>query len=262
MSAPVFLVEPGELGDPGPQDEVVVHGDEARHAVNVRRIRPGETVEIVDGAGLRVRGTVTTAAAKELRVTATDVHREPASAVRLVLVQALAKGGRDEQAVEMATELGIDGVVPWQSSRSISVWQGAKSSRGRERWQAVARAATKQSRRAWLPDVAPLVVGRALVDRARDVVADGGAVLVLHEQATVALDAAEIPEAAGASQSDGAAPEVQIVVGPEGGLTADEVDALADVGAAVVRLGPHVLRTSTAGPVAAAAIAQRLGRWT
>lgn len=262
MSTPVFLAEPDELRGAEPGGTVTLRGEEARHAVGVRRIRTGETVDLVDGAGRRVRGEVVAAAAGELSITAGTVHDEPAPTVRLVLVQALAKGGRDEQAVEMATELGVDGVVPWQSRRCVSVWQGAKVARGRDRWQAVARSAAKQSRRAWLPGVEPLVTGSALAERARAVVAAGGAVLVLHESATTAISSARLPDGAAATATDAPVPEVLVVVGPEGGLTDEEVAELAAVGGEVVLLGPHVLRTSTAGPVAVATLSHRLGRWS
>lgn len=262
MSTPVFLAESTELCGAEPGGTVTLRGEEARHAVGVRRIRTGETVDLVDGAGRRVRGEVVAAAAAELSITATEVRDEPAPSVRLVLVQALAKGGRDEQAVEMATELGVDGVVPWQSRRCVSVWQGAKATKGRDRWQAVARSAAKQSRRAWLPGVEPLVTGRALTDRVRTVVAAGGAVVVLHESATAAISTARLPDGEAPAGTGAPAPEVLVVVGPEGGLTDEEVGELAHAGADVALLGPHVLRTSTAGPVAVATLAQRLGRWS
>lgn len=252
MSAPVFLGDPEDLAATRAGGTLTVRGAEARHAVSVRRVRPGEVVDVVDGAGTRARGKVTSAAGEELVVAVTALTREPELAVRLTLVQALAKGGRDEQAVETATEVGIDAVVPWQSERCVSVWAGKKADRGRERWQAVALAATKQSRRARLPRVDELVVGRALLTRVSDVVAGGGAVVVLHESATVPLATVALP-------SEG---EVLLVVGPEGGLSDREVADLADRGAAVVRLGPHVMRTSTAGPVAAALLADRLGHWS
>ncbi|MEE6272541.1 16S rRNA (uracil(1498)-N(3))-methyltransferase [Georgenia wangjunii] len=264
MSAPVFLAEPSALAGVHAGGSVGVRGPEARHAASVRRMRAGEVLDLVDGAGTRVRGTVASASPEELVVTVTDVHHEPASVPCLVLVQALAKGGRDEQAVETATEAGADAVVPWQSERCVSVWAGKKADRGRERWEAVALAAAKQSRRAWVPGVRELVVGRRLVSDAAAVVDAGGAVLVLHEEASVPLADAVLPAGApsGGAPSEGApAPEVLVVVGPEGGLSQDEVDALAGVGAQVVRLGPHVLRTSTAGPLALALLAQRLGRW-
>lgn len=255
MSAPVFLLEAGELASAEPGGEVVLDGEEGRHAVAVRRIRAGEVVELVDGAGRRVSGTVSEATGGRLRVTVTQRRDEPASAVRLVLVQALAKGGRDEQAVETATELGVDGVVPWQSQRCVARWPGEKAEKGRRRWQAVVRSATKQSRRAWLPEVSPLAVGDEILERVRAATAAGGGALVLHETAIRPLGEVELPAPAPR------APEVLVVVGPEGGLTEAEVTDLDRAGADVVRLGPHVLRTSTAGPVAVAALAQRLGRW-
>ncbi len=252
MSAPVFLGDPEELADARPGTTLTVRGREGRHAVAVRRLRPGETVDVVDGDGTRARGAVVTAAGDELTVQVEDVTREPEPRVRLTLVQALAKGSRDEDAVEAATEVGIDAVVPWQSERCVSVWAGPKAARGRDRWRAVALAAAKQSRRARVPHVADLVQGRALLPLVEEVIAAGGSVLVLHEEATAPLATAALPAGEG---------EVLLVVGPEGGLSEQEVSELAERGAAVVRLGPHVLRTSTAGPVAAALLAQRLGRW-
>lgn len=250
MSAPVFLADPTDLAAATVGAQVTLRGEEARHAITVRRIRAGETIDLVDGEGTRVRGPVTTAQG-ELTITVAEVQVEEPPAVRLVLVQALAKGGRDEQAVETATEVGIDEIVPWQSERCVSVWAGKKAGRGRERWQAVALAATKQSRRAHLPQVAELVVGRALLERVAQIVADGGTVLVLHEEADQPLRSVPLPTQG----------EVAVVVGPEGGLSQREVSDLTDRGAAVVRLGPHVLRSATAGPVATALLAQALGRW-
>lgn len=250
MSAPVFLADPTDLAAATVGAQVTLRGEEARHALTVRRIRAGETIDLVDGRGTRVRGQVTTAQG-DLTITVADVQVEEPPAVRLTLVQALAKGGRDEQAVETATEVGIDEIVPWQSERCVSVWAGKKAGRGRERWQAVALAATKQSRRAHLPQVAELVVGRALLERVAQIVADGGTVLVLHEEADQPLRSVPLPTQG----------EVAVVVGPEGGLSQREVSDLTDRGAVVVRLGPHVLRSATAGPVAVALLAQALGRW-
>ncbi|MHB1063897.1 MAG: 16S rRNA (uracil(1498)-N(3))-methyltransferase [Georgenia sp.] len=264
MTTAVFYA-PHELGGAVPGGVVTLRGTEARHAATVRRMRAGEEVELVDGAGLRVHGTVVQAAKDLLRVAVTAVHHEPGPAVRLVLVQALAKGGRDEQAVETATELGADLIVPWQADRSVSVWSGAKMGRGRERWAAVALAAAKQSRRARVPAVHDVVTTRSLRAAVATTVAAGGAVLVLHEQARRPLSAARLPgtgtvvtgtEAGLAHPTD-----VAVVVGPEGGITDAEVAALADAGAQPVLLGTHVLRTSTAGPAALAVLAQRLGRW-
>lgn len=264
MTTAVFYA-PDELAGVAPGAVVTLRGAEARHAATVRRMRAGEEVELVDGAGVRAHGTVAESAKDLLRVAVTTVDHEPVPAVRLVLVQALAKGGRDEQAVETATELGADLVVPWQADRCVSVWAGAKVERGRERWAAVALAAAKQSRRARVPGVHALVTTTALRAAVATAVAAGGAVLVLHEQATVPLSAARLPATGTVvtgSEGGLAQPvDVAVVVGPEGGITDAEVAALEDAGAQAVLLGPHVLRTSTAGPAALAVLAQRLGRW-
>jgi 16S rRNA (uracil1498-N3)-methyltransferase len=265
VTTAVFHADAETLATAAPGAVVTLHGEEARHAATVRRMRAGEEVELVDGAGLRVAGTITAAGKDELCVSVTGVTREPPPAVRLVLVQALAKGGRDEQAVETATELGVDVVVPWQASRSVSVWAGPKVGKGRRRWEAVTLAAAKQSRRAWVPGVHDLVDTRALAAGVASAVAAGGAVLVLHEQATVPLAAAVLPAPGhvvpGAGGGLAGPTDVAVVVGPEGGMTDEEVAALAAAGAQPVLVGPHVLRTSTAGPAALAVLSQRLGRW-
>ncbi|EYR63462.1 16S rRNA methyltransferase [Actinotalea ferrariae CF5-4] len=258
MSAPVFLTGPGLLDALGPGSTYVLEGAEGRHAGVVQRRRAGERVDVADGCGVRVRCEIASVDAGRLVLTVLDRADEPAPRVRLALAQALAKGDRDELAVESATEVGVDEVVPWQARRSVVVWRGERAARSRAKWVATVRQATKQSRRAWVPDVAEPVDTRALVARAHRTMADGGTVVVLHETATLPLAEVALP----APAADGApAPEVLVVVGPEGGIAEDELEALAEAGASVARLGPHVLRTSTAGPVAVALLAQRLGRW-
>ncbi|WP_418276530.1 16S rRNA (uracil(1498)-N(3))-methyltransferase [Isoptericola jiangsuensis] len=259
MSAPVFLAD-GPLGPLAPGDPFVLDGAEGRHAGVVQRREPGEVVDVVDGAGARVRAEVTAVDGGEVRLTVRSVDVEAAPAVRLTLVQALAKADRDHQAVEAAVEVGVDAVVPWQADRSVVVWRGPRAVKSHARWESVVRAAVKQSRRAWLPPVAEHVTTAGLVARTRQVLAAGGGVVVLHEEATTPLADVPLP-APTADPSPGAAPELLLVVGPEGGISPTEVDALAAAGAVAARLGPHVLRTSTAGPVAVALLSDRLGRW-
>lgn len=251
MTAPVFLAEAGGLSGARPGGTVTLTGEEARHAVAVRRLRAGERVELVDGAGLRVAGTVRAAERSALTVDVAAVEREDQPEPRLILVQALAKGGRDEQAVEAATELGVDAVVPWQADRCVAVWtgpgKGDKAAKGRRRWEAVVRAAAKQSRRARVPEVRAPVTSRELLASLRA----GATTLVLHETAETPLDAVVLPRAG----------EVLVVVGPEGGITEEELSAFTAAGGQVCRLGPHVLRSSTAGPAALAVLASRSGRW-
>lgn len=255
VSAPVFLAEPGALDATVAGGTYLLDGAEGRHAGVVQRRGPGERVDVVDGAGVRLVGRVVHVSAEGVLLDVVEVVREAPPAPALVLAQALAKGDRDEMAIEAATELGVDAVVPWQADRSIVVWRGDRAAKSRARWLGTVRAATKQARRARVPDVEPAVDSAGLVARAAAVVASGGAALVLHEEATTPLRDVALP-------APGTAAHVLVVVGPEGGITPAELDRLVAAGAVAVRLGPLVLRTSTAGPVALALLSERLHRWS
>lgn len=232
------------LGDPRPGDRVEVTGDEARHALQVARIRAGERIAVGDGRGTIARGVVAEAAPGVLALEVAEVVREPEPRPALWLAQALAKGDRDELAVQAATELGVAGVIPWAAERSVTRWEGAKVARNQQRWQTIVREASKQAIRARVPEVAPLATTAQLA-------ALPGLVVVLEPTADVPLTAV----------APGDADRITLVVGPEGGLAPRELDRLADAGAVLARLGPEVLRTSTAGPAALAVLAARLGRW-
>jgi len=259
MTRPVFLAPPEILEEALPGQRLVLEGDEARHALQVRRLHAGEEIDLVDGAGRRVSGPITetsgSGATSRLSMTVTTVTQEPAPRPRLVLAQALAKGGRDEQAITMACEAGIDEVIPWQARHSIVRWQGARAAKGRARWEAALLAAVKQSRRAWLPPVGELHT--SLAEVAARAVSGGGAALLLDEQAITPIAHAELPA------TDAQAPPAQVVliVGPEGGISDEERRELITAGAQPVRLGPHVLRSGTAGVIATAVVSQQLGRW-
>ena len=255
MSAPVFLADTS-LAAHGAGSTYVLDGTEGRHAAVVQRKRVGERVDVVDGAGHRLQCVVAATDGPQVRLTVQDVVWEPAPDVVVTLVQALAKGDRDEMAVEAAVEVGVDAVLPWQAERSVVVWRGDRAARSRARWVATVRAAVKQARRAWVPEVGAGVTTPQLAARVRDVVAAGGAALVLHEEATTPIAAARLPEPDAENP-----PELLVIVGPEGGIGDAELRALTDAGAQTVVLGPHVLRTSTAGPVAVALLSARLGRW-
>lgn len=251
MTAPVFLAEPGTLAGYAPGARYQLEGEEARHAGVVQRRRAGEHVDVVDGAGVRLRCAITAVEPGRLELEVLELVGEPAPARRVVLVQALAKGDRDELAIEAGTEVGVDVIVPWQAQRSVVVWRGERAARSRAKWRATVRTAAKQARRAWVPEVAePLTTG-GLGRLVAATVAGGGVALLLHEVATDPLTAADL----------GTAGDVVLVVGPEGGIDDAEVETLVGAGARLTLLGPHVLRTSTAGPVAAALVCARLGRW-
>lgn len=243
--ASLYLVPEIDERDAVAGGVVRVTGDEARHAITVARLRVGERVAVGDGAGLIVEGEVASIAGGDLEVAVHRLRlRDPRPAPELWLAQALAKGDRDELAVQAATELGVSGVIPWAAERSVSRWDGAKAARGRERWASIVREASKQAIRSWVPDVAALADTRALG-------AFGGAILVLEPTATDALTGADLPDSG----------TILLVVGPEGGVSPRELATLEEAGARAVRLGPEVLRTSTAGPAALAVLNTRLRRW-
>ncbi|MDR7080871.1 16S rRNA (uracil1498-N3)-methyltransferase [Arthrobacter ginsengisoli] len=259
MSNPVFFTAPGTLDGLAPGGVFVLDGPEARHAVTVKRLAVGEAVDIADGAGKRLSGTVAAVAPGELTVECTAVSDEPRPAVRLVLVQALAKGDRDELAAETATELGIDAVIPWQAERSIVRWKAERAAKAHAKWQSVVTAAAKQARRAWIPEVRTAVDGAGL----QAAVAAADLAIILHEDAVrplrQVLEAWQGARPAGdGAEQDG---EVLLIVGPEGGISPREVTRLCGAGAVTALLGHHVLRSSTAGPAATVLASDILGRW-
>jgi 16S rRNA (uracil1498-N3)-methyltransferase len=245
VSQPVHLVE--DLGDAAPGTVVTVEGEEAHHAVAVRRMRVGEAVVLTDGRGTRAVGEVTGTGKRRMEVLVSAVDRLPEPEPGLVVVQALPKGDRGELAVEVLTEVGCARILPWAASRSVAVWRGERAAKSLARWRATAREAAKQARRAWFPEVSPLVTTAEAVA----VVAGADLAVVLHEGATTPLSTLDVPRAG----------TVALVVGPEGGLAEEEVAAFRGAGAFDVRLGAEVLRTSTAGVAAASALLSRTARW-
>jgi 16S rRNA (uracil1498-N3)-methyltransferase len=234
-----------ELGEPSVGDIAVVIGPDARHAVTVSRLAVGERVSVGNGLGTIASGVVTAVAPAEFRFQVDAVQHTERRAPAVWLAQALAKGDRDELAIQAATELGVDGVIPWSASRSISRWEGAKVAKGHERWAAIVREATKQSARARLPEVGPLTTTKqlaALAETAHVVVLDP---LAESSLVTVLFDTRDIV----------------LVIGPEGGIAPAELELLYGAGATGARLGDGILRTSTAGPAAIAVLSAKLGRW-
>ena len=236
MSDPLFLVASVPDGD-----ELTLDGPEGHHAATVQRLRVGESLLVGDGRGSLVRATVSAAGKGTLVLALGERSYEPAPAPRIVVIQGIAKGERGELAVQAMTEVGVDVIVPWTAARSVAQWKSEKSY---QRWVDTAREAAKQSRRAWVPVIELPASTRDLTSRLK------GA-LVLHESAAIRLSTVELP-----GQAD-----VVVVVGPEGGITPDELAAFEDAGARAVRLGSSVLRTSTAGTAAIAVLSLSLGRW-
>jgi 16S rRNA (uracil1498-N3)-methyltransferase len=245
VSLPVHWVP--TLAGVRPGQSVEVEGDEAHHAVAVRRLRSGEQVLLTDGLGTSVTGTVAETAKRRLVVTAERVTSTERPMPSFTVVQALPKGDRGELAVEMLTEVGVCTVVPWASARSVAVWRGERVAKSLARWRSTSREAAKQARRAWFPEVDDLASTEGVAER----VGRAALAVVLHEEAGSSLADVEVPGRG----------EIVVVVGPEGGLTDDEVVAFVAAGGHAVRLGDEVLRTSTAGVAAVSALLARTPRW-
>jgi 16S rRNA (uracil1498-N3)-methyltransferase len=244
MSLPVF-VHPGVAGA-APGSQVVLDGDEARHAVVVKRIWTGERVVLTDGAGTAVVGTVAATHKASLTLDVEESTTSEPELPRVVVVQAIPKGDRGELAVEMLTEVGVDVIVPWAASRSVAVWKGDRAAKSLAKWRATARESAKQARRSWFPEITEPVG----TDEVTRLLEKASVPVVLHEAASGPLADLPVPGRG----------EIVIVVGPEGGISDEELRAFAAVGAEPVRLGSSVLRTSTAGVAATAALLART-RW-
>ncbi|MFF8590477.1 16S rRNA (uracil(1498)-N(3))-methyltransferase [Streptomyces sp. NPDC015220] len=246
MTAPVFVAD--RLDGIGP--EFVLDGPEGRHAVSVKRLRPGEDVVLTDGRGRWTEGVVKAAEGKD-RLVVTDLgtlHEEPPETPRITVVQALPKGDRGELAVETMTEVGVDAIVPWQAARCITQWKGERGAKALGKWRATAREAGKQSRRVRFPEVADAATGKQVAA----LLAGADFAAVLHESGDERLATAELP----------AQGEIVLVVGPEGGVSPEELALFREAGARAYVLGRTVLRTSTAGTAAAALLLGRTGRWS
>ena len=247
MTAPLFFADAEKLRAATIGDVVLLDGPEGRHAAKVRRLTVGEKLDLADGDGLLCSAEVAavTGQAIEARVF-TRVEIPPPQPL-LTVVQALAKGDRDEHAVETMTEVGVDTIVPWQAGRSIVRWDPARAAKGIERWRATAKEAAKQARRPRIPKIAEMEGLQQIVARLASPSAIG---VVLHEEAERPL-----------TELTAGGEEIVLIVGPEGGISPDELAAFEAAGAKAYRLGQTVLRTSTAGTVAAAVVLAGSGRW-
>ena len=243
MTAPVFLADGADLGG----DVIVLAGPEGRHAATVRRIRPGERADVTDGKGLLAECVVTAAAGSQVELRVQGRREVPAPEPRIAVVQAIAKGERAELAVETMTEVGVDVIVPWEAERCVARWPADRAAKSLGRWRSAAREASKQARRARMPEVTGAASSADVAAR----LADATCAIVLEPGAAQALSRLPVPVSG----------DIVLVVGPEGGISPAEMAAFTAAGAIPARLGDSVLRTSTAGAVGAAVLMAATGRW-
>jgi 16S rRNA (uracil1498-N3)-methyltransferase len=244
VTAPVFLAAAEDLA----ADEITLTDAEGRHAATVRRIRPGERVDVADGAGLIAECVVTDVGPGQVGLRVEARREVPMPDPRIVVVQALPKGDRAELAVETMTEVGVDVIVPWSAERCVARWPaGDRAAKALARWRSAAREAAKQARRARIPEVTELASAAAVTAR----IGSAARAVVLEPGVDEALSRLDLP----------AHGDIVVVAGPEGGFSPAELTAFAGAGAVPARLGDSVLRTSTAGAAAVAVLMARTGRW-
>ena len=244
MTAAEFLVNPGEISKE--TKTFTLDGDEGRHAATVKRMREGEVIHLCDGQGTPAIASVVKVHKNSLDLSIDQFTFEEAPEPRFVVVQALAKGERAELAVEMLTEVGADAIIPWRAEHSIGKWDSVE--KGLEKWRRTSRESAKQSRRAWIPEISNLKSTAEVCE----LMSQAQSVFVLHESADQALAACAIREQG----------TIMIVVGPEGGISPDELAAFSSAGARVVHMGASVMRTSTAGAIAVGGLLMRSQRWS
>lgn len=248
MSAPVFLITATVLQGVQVNDEVVLTGPEGRHAVSALRINIGEVIELVDGNGLRARGTVARISGTDtLRMQVTEIAVEQLSALRITVVQALPKVRHGELAVDLLTQVGVDAIVPWAATRSVTRWSPDRLEKARAKWQGALSAAAKQSRRARWPVLSELASTEVVAEMITGLIAGSGTAIVLHQAALTPV--LEVPIAGVGKPND-----LVLIVGPEGGISDEERAIFRAAGAVEARLGPGVLRSSAAGAVAVAVL--------
>ena len=250
--------------------EAVLPAGVYQHAVKAMRLGNNDTLWLSDGMGLKVRAVITDSSEGTVRIEGQSYESAPQ--IRLGLIQALAKSGRDEQAVEMAVEIGVDAVIPWQADRSIVQWKGPRAAKGREKWHD--RLVMEQSRRSRVPELGQLMVTKQLVPWAAGQVQFGNTVIVLHQDAADTwgdisrmllgqyartMDDGAAHDAGGSAS----APRyIYIAAGPEGGISSSEIEQLRSAGAYITLLGRNILRASSAGPVALALLSEAFGRFS
>jgi 16S rRNA (uracil1498-N3)-methyltransferase len=236
---PLFLVE--NLPNSG---SIEITGDEAKHAISALRIKNGELISVTDGRGGRAEALVTGVNRKTLVIEIENYRLEARSPVKLSVLQALTKGDRARETIELLTEAGVDQIIPWSAQRCIGQWKDESL----EKWRIWSREATKQSRRSWIPEISNLqstnevVAGFSNFDIS----------LIFHETGEKKLSQV---------LQDESPSSLLMIIGPEGGISETELSAFKAAGATEVTMGQPVFRSAHAGAAALAAVQTGLRIW-
>ncbi len=245
MNIPVFFAPPENVIG----ETVTLPTEESRHLAKVMRLKTSTVIMIVDGLGMAYRAEVAKIGRTEVTARVHSVQRnfgEPV--VRLTLAAGMSVGSKFDSVVEKGTELGVKRFVPVSTSKSkLSLDTPRRSANKIRRWEKVALAAMKQCRRSYRPEISTPVSFEEFLSQ----VDPDDSNVILHPSASA------IPM--GQARFDPETRRVTLLVGPESGFTEDEVAAAVSAGFACHSLGQRILRTQTAGPVAAALLMNALG---
>lgn len=241
-----FIIDPA-----GFQEGVAsLQGQELRHLTKVLRLGPGDCVTVFDGQGQEGQGTVLSLDKQEARIrieACSLLQRE--SPLEVWLAQGIGKGEKMDFIIQKATELGVKGLIPLETRRTVVKLNDAKKEEKTARWQRIAAEAAKQCRRSYIPQVACSQSLRQFLQH----LPENKVLLAPWEEGGEGLKKALLE-----SPKDRSVP-VYLLIGPEGGLEKEEVAQIKEKGGIIVSLGPRILRTETAGLAALSAIMYQWG---
>ncbi|MGA0112968.1 MAG: 16S rRNA (uracil(1498)-N(3))-methyltransferase [Candidatus Nanopelagicaceae bacterium] len=236
---PLFIVD--NLPNSG---SLEIDGDEAKHAISSLRIKNGELISVTDGKGGRADAQVISVTGKTFVVELNNYQQEPSSQIKLTVVQALTKGDRARETIELLTEAGVDQIIPWSAQRCVGQWKDDAL----EKWRVWSKEATKQSRRSWIPEISEIQTTIDIVKRVKD----SELSLIFHETGEKKLSQV---------LSEKSPSSLLLIIGPEGGISETELEAFKLAGAIEVSMGKPVFRSAHAGAAALAAVQTGLKVW-
>jgi len=242
----LFFVKPSQVSE----EFITVTGSDVQHISKVLRLTKGAVLHIADGTGLEYKGTIVDKGQDYVRLAIIERYNNTSeSSVEITLLQGIPKGDKMELIIQKCTELGVKRFVPVACERSVVKLSPEKARLKQARWQKIAEEAAKQSRRGLLPEVLEVQI----LEEALKNIQEDEALLIPWEEEKANSLKASLQLMRGKQQ------RISILIGPEGGLTSEEVALAQRSGGSVVTLGPRILRTETAGLAVVAMVLYELG---